>query len=115
MGTNGAGKQLHPRYAGNVGKRERRGNLERASFGSHNRKVGYLAEERGLYPKYNIYNQLKYFATLKGMKPSEIKTMLDYWFERLNVNEYREKRPTSFRKETSKNPVDYGFGSDPNC
>jgi ABC-2 type transport system ATP-binding protein len=61
-------------------------------------KVGYLAEERGLYPKYNIYNQLKYFATLKGMKPSEIKTALDYWFERLNVNEYREKRPDQLSK-----------------
>ena len=62
-------------------QRERRGN-GKGVLGSHNRKVGYLEEERGLYPKYNIYNQLKYFATLKGMKPSEIKLR---WTIGLNV------------------------------
>ena len=46
---------------------------------------GYLPEERGVYPKVKIYDQLMYFAELKGMKKEEACKEIDYWMKRLKV------------------------------
>ncbi|OJF93265.1 ABC transporter ATP-binding protein [Alkalibacterium sp. 20] len=48
-------------------------------------KIGYLPEERGLYPKVSIENQLLYFAQLRGKKKSEIKPLIDQWLDRFEV------------------------------
>lgn len=48
-------------------------------------KIGYLPEERGLYPKVTIENQLLYFAQLRGKKKSEIKPLIDHWLEKFDV------------------------------
>lgn len=50
--------------------------------------VGYLAEERGLYPKYELMDQLLYFATLRGVPKEEAKKRIRYWAKRLEVTEY---------------------------
>ncbi|MBQ3967334.1 MAG: ATP-binding cassette domain-containing protein [Lachnospiraceae bacterium] len=50
--------------------------------------VGYLAEERGLYPKYTLMDQMMYFAKLKNVAPAEAKKRIDYWVERLELKEY---------------------------
>ncbi len=50
--------------------------------------VGYLAEERGLYPKYPLMDQLMYFATLRGVSKDEAKKRIRYWAKRLEVTEY---------------------------
>ncbi len=50
--------------------------------------VGYLAEERGLYPKYELMDQLLYFAKLKGVARETAKKRIAYWAERLEVEEY---------------------------
>lgn len=50
--------------------------------------IGYLAEERGLYPKYTLMDQLLYFAALKGVSRSEANKRIRYWAERLEVEEY---------------------------
>ena len=42
-------------------------------------KIGYLPEERGLYPKKLIIDQLIYFAELKGMSEKEAVKSVDYW------------------------------------
>ena len=47
--------------------------------------VGYLAEERGLYPKYELMDQLLYFAKLKGVPKDTAKKRIAYWAERLEV------------------------------
>lgn len=47
--------------------------------------VGYLPEERGLYPKVTIENQIVYFAQLRGKKPKEIKPLIDDWLEKFQV------------------------------
>lgn len=60
--------------------------------------IGYLAEERGLYPKYKIMDQLMYFASLKGMKRQDAQRAIDYWFDRLGVQEYRDKRAEQLSK-----------------
>lgn len=59
---------------------------------------GYLPEERGLYPKKKIIDQLVYFAQLKGMKRADGIRAVDYWLERLGMTEYRNKRLDTLSK-----------------
>ncbi|WP_125581918.1 ABC transporter ATP-binding protein [Levilactobacillus cerevisiae] len=49
------------------------------------RKIGYMPEERGLYQKESIKEQLIFFAALHGMKKREAEKILMYWMEKLNV------------------------------
>ncbi|MBE6712596.1 MAG: ATP-binding cassette domain-containing protein [Ruminococcaceae bacterium] len=60
--------------------------------------IGYLPEERGLYPKKVIAEQLAYFAELKGMTPKEAVKAIDYWLQRLGMTEYRNKRLDTLSK-----------------
>ncbi len=53
-----------------------------------NANIGYLAEERGLYPKYSLLDQLLYFAKLKKVGRKEALERIKYWAERLEVTEY---------------------------
>lgn len=48
-------------------------------------KIGYLPEERGLYPKVTIEDQILYFAGLRGKKKKDIKPVIDEWMERFEV------------------------------
>ena len=50
--------------------------------------VGYLAEERGLYPKYSLMDQLLYFAALKKVPIKTAKERIKYWSGRLELDEY---------------------------
>jgi len=59
---------------------------------------GYLPEERGLYPKKKIIDQLVYFAELKGLGHSAAVKAVDYWLNRLGMTEYREKRLDTLSK-----------------
>lgn len=59
---------------------------------------GYLPEERGLYPKKLIIDQLVYFAELKGMSRKDAIKAVDYWLERLGMSEYRNKRLDTLSK-----------------
>lgn len=60
--------------------------------------IGYLPEERGLYPKKIILDQLVYFAELKGMSHKAAVKAVDYWLERLGMTEYRNKRLDTLSK-----------------
>lgn len=60
--------------------------------------IGYLPEERGLYPKKKIIDQLTYFAQLKGMSRSEAVKAIDCWLDRLDMTEYRNKRLDTLSK-----------------
>ena len=60
--------------------------------------IGYLPEERGLYPKKIIIDQLTYFAELKGMSRKAAVKAIDYWLERLGMTEYRSKRLDTLSK-----------------
>ena len=51
-------------------------------------RVGYLAEERGLYPKYELMDQLLYFASLKKVPKEEAKKRIKKWSEILELDEY---------------------------
>ncbi len=60
--------------------------------------IGYLPEERGLYPKKKIIDQLVYFAQLKGMKQADAVKAVDYWLKRLGMTEHRNKRLDTLSK-----------------
>jgi ABC-2 type transport system ATP-binding protein len=51
------------------------------------RRVGYMPEERGLYPKMRVRDQLEYFARLHGFSPHDAQEATTYWTERLGVAE----------------------------
>ncbi|MFB1051114.1 ABC transporter ATP-binding protein [Paraliobacillus sp. JSM ZJ581] len=54
--------------------------------------IGYLPEERGLYPKLKVSDQIVYLGRLRGMKKSDILTELKGWLERFKVPEYFDKK-----------------------
>ena len=60
--------------------------------------IGYLPEERGLYPKKIIIDQLTYFGELKGMSRKDAIKSIDYWLQRLGMTEYRNKRLDTLSK-----------------
>jgi len=61
-------------------------------------KTGYLPEERGLYPKKIIIDQLVYFAQLKGLSKKDAIKSVDYWLDRLSMTQYRNKRLDTLSK-----------------
>ena len=61
-------------------------------------KVGYLPEERGLYPKKPILAQMVYLGELRGMKSSDAKKSALRWLERLEMSEYANKRLDTLSK-----------------
>ena len=89
LGTNGAGKTTTIRMMLDMLEKdsgEVLWNDKPLSFTTCN--IGYLAEERGLYPKYPIIDQLRYFAKLRGVSDEVTEQRIRYWAERLNVEEY---------------------------
>jgi ABC-2 type transport system ATP-binding protein len=100
LGPNGAGKTTTIRMivgitAPDQGSVELFG--ERASSDLQNR-IGYLPEERGLYKKMKIVEQLRYFAALKGMSSSDADRKIDFWLDRMNLGEWKTKKTTDLSK-----------------
>ena len=89
LGTNGAGKSTSIRMMlGILAKDHGEVLLNGENFDTRKVNVGYLAEERGLYPKYPIMDQLLYFAALKGLSADSAMERIKYWGDRLKVTEY---------------------------
>ena len=90
LGTNGAGKTTTIRMILGIIKKDsgkitwNGKNVDRKSV-----NFGYLPEERGIYPKTKIVDQLVYFAKLKGMTKQEANKAVDYWLDRLKMTEYK--------------------------
>lgn len=60
--------------------------------------IGYLPEERGLYPKKQILEQLLYLAELRGMSRKDAKASAVHWLDRLEMGEYMNKRLDTLSK-----------------
>ena len=99
LGRNGAGKTTSIRILMNVFPADRGEVLiDGAPIDYEKVGIGYLPEERGLYPKKIIIDQLVYFAELKGMNAREATKAVDYWLARLGMSEYRNKRLDTLSK-----------------
>ena len=99
LGRNGAGKTTTIRILMNVFPAD--GGeilLDGQPINYEKVKIGYLPEERGLYPKKKIIDQLIYFAQLKGLSKKEAVRAVDYWLEHLGMAEYRNKRLDTLSK-----------------
>ena len=59
---------------------------------NHIEKIGYLPEERGLYKKMEIGEQILYLARLKGLSLDEAKRRAKYWFEKLEIQSWWNKK-----------------------
>ncbi len=89
LGTNGAGKTTTIRMLLGIIKKDT-GEITWNGKPVERKTVnfGYLPEERGVYPKTKIYDQLMYFAELKGMNKSDADTEIKKWAKVLKVEEY---------------------------
>lgn len=89
LGTNGAGKTTTIRIIlGMLSYDEGEILWDGKPIDPMSMNLGYLAEERGLYPKYTLMDQLLYFAKLKKVPRKVAKERIKYWADRLEVNEY---------------------------
>ncbi|MDY2880269.1 MAG: ATP-binding cassette domain-containing protein [Candidatus Borkfalkiaceae bacterium] len=99
LGRNGAGKTTTIRILMNVFPANSGEVLvDGKPIDYNNIGIGYLPEERGLYPKKVIIDQLVYFAELKGMSAKDATRSVDDWLERLGMSEYRNKRLDTLSK-----------------
>ena len=99
LGRNGAGKtttiriimDVFPPDSGSV-------TLDGKPFDRNKVKIGYLPEERGLYPKKKISEQLQYLGELRGMDKKAAKASYSALLERLELAEYAEKKLETLSK-----------------
>ncbi len=99
LGRNGAGKttliriimQVFGADAGTV-------LLDGEPINTEKVHIGYLPEERGLYPKQKIMTQLLYFAELKGVDKKQAKVTADKYFNELGIEQYKNVRLDTLSK-----------------
>ena len=106
LGSNGAGKSTTIRMT--LGMLERTGGEVTWNDGPLNFdtcNIGYLAEERGLYPKYTLMDQIRYFGELRGVTGKTLTDRIAYLAERLKVEEYLypEKAAEIYAREAARN------------
>ncbi|WP_142286677.1 MULTISPECIES: ABC transporter ATP-binding protein [Bacillus cereus group] len=92
LGRNGAGKTTTIKMLlGLLTPNEGSITWDGKSFGTSGITIGYLPEERGLYTKSRVVDQLRYFGRLEGMTKKEVDLAIDHWLERLAIPEYKFK------------------------
>lgn len=100
LGPNGAGKTTTIRMIMNIiipdsGTIEVLGN---SLNGETTNRIGYLPEERGMYRKMKVRELLLFLSELKSMKKKDAKERIDYWLERLEINDWRNKKVEELSK-----------------
>ncbi|MEO8449392.1 MAG: ATP-binding cassette domain-containing protein [Gemmatimonadota bacterium] len=101
LGPNGAGKSTTIRMIMNIilpdeGKINVLGSP--SSSRALSSRIGYLPEERGLYPKMRVLDQLAFLAEVKGIARSEAKAKAAAWLERLGLGEWKLKKVQDLSK-----------------
>lgn len=92
LGRNGAGKTTTIKMLlGLLKPNEGSITWDGKAFGNSGVTIGYLPEERGLYTKSRVIDQLRYFGRLEGMSKKEVDHAIDHWLERLAIPEYKFK------------------------
>lgn len=99
LGRNGAGKTTSIRILMDVFEANE-GNitLDGEVFDSNKHKIGYLPEERGMYSKTTVKDQLVYFAMLRGATRQEAITSVNYWTQRFEVDHYLNRKLETLSK-----------------
>lgn len=99
LGRNGAGKTTTIRILMNVFKGDE-GEilLDGKPFFMGKHQIGYLPEERGLYPKKTVSEQLIYMGMLRGLSKKQAKENMKQWLERMGVLEYENQKLETLSK-----------------
>lgn len=100
LGPNGAGKTTTIRMIVNITAPDS-GKIE--LFGKPiddklQDRIGYLPEERGLYKKMKVGEQLKFFGALKNVVGAEADKRIDYWLNRVELSAWKDKKATDLSK-----------------
>lgn len=99
LGRNGAGKTTTIRILmGLFNANSGRILLDGKAFNPREHSIGYLPEERGLYPKEKVLDQLVYFGSLRGLDKRDAQENGLYWLEKLGVTEYKDKKLETLSK-----------------
>lgn len=99
LGRNGSGKTTTIRTLMNVFKPDfGEFIIDGKKFIRENYKIGYLPEERGLYGKIKILDQLSYLGELKKMSSKEAKKSAEYWVDYMGLSEYGNKNLETLSK-----------------
>lgn len=61
-------------------------------------KIGYLPEERGLYPKLTVENQILFFGKIRGKNKKELKDEIDYWLKKFQLEDKRKSMTDTLSK-----------------
>ena len=111
LGPNGAGKTTTIRMIVNITAPDS-GTIE--LFGQQitptlQDRIGYLPEERGLYKKMKIGDQLRFFAELKNISGKEVDRRVDSWLARVKLSEWKNKKSMEpLERDAAEGPVHYG-------
>lgn len=110
LGRNGAGKTTSIRIIMNVFPANGGEVLLNGKPIDYNKiGLGYLPEERGLYPKKLVIDQLAYFAELKGLSAKEAVKAVDYWLDRARYDRVPQQTARyPFKRKPAENSVDNG-------
>jgi ABC-2 type transport system ATP-binding protein len=65
---------------------------------THPAQIGYMPEERGLYKKMKVGEEIMYLARLKGFSKKEARNQLEYWLERFDIEDWRNKKVEELSK-----------------
>jgi len=100
IGPNGAGKTTTIRMIVNViipdtGRVEMFGQQMTSALQD---RIGYLPEERGLYKKMKVGEQLRFFAELKGLRGNEADKRIDAWLRKLQLSDWKDRRAKDLSK-----------------
>ena len=99
LGRNGAGKTTTIRILMNLfNANSGEIFLEGEKFLAKKHQIGYLPEERGLYPKKKVLEQLVYFGQLRGLTSKVAKENALFWLKKLGVEEYKNKKLETLSK-----------------
>lgn len=115
LGRNGAGKTTTFRCMMDVFKQDSgQFLLDGKVFNHSNNKIGYLPEERGLYYKVNVLDQLVYFGQLRGGSKQESTESALYWIDYFGLNDYKDKHLETLSKgNQQKIQIAQAFLNDP--
>ncbi len=100
LGPNGAGKTSLIRIINQITKADEGQVLFDGEIlgPEHIRRIGYLPEERGLYKKVKVIDQLTYFAKLRGLNSREALDKAHWWLKKMGLYEIRNKKIEEFSK-----------------
>ncbi|HBZ40011.1 MAG TPA: ABC transporter [Balneola sp.] len=103
LGPNGAGKTTTIRMINNIlGPDEGSITINGQIASPRTQKmIGYMPEERGLYKKMKVEEQLLYLTQLKGMKPKAAKEAIHYWLDRFDASDWTKKEVGELSKGMS--------------